>query len=225
MKSLFAAVVVAISILSLPAQAQDFPQQYPIVASDGSAVGNFDLSRTMLAKIDALKGQIPVGNLNGDVTVMQFYDLNCPYCREAAIEVDALVRADGKFKLVLVPYAVLSVQSVQGALIELGVAKMLTPPQYLDFHKRLYANRGRIDGQVALAAAKEMGLDSAKVAAAGNTQANLDILRTTSTVGGEAKLMATPGYVVGGVAIIGHPGRKSLEQIIASMRKCGKVVC
>jgi protein-disulfide isomerase len=227
MKSLLvaAAAVVVSVLLPLRATAQDFPQQYPIVASDGSAVGNFDLSPGILARINGLKGQIPVGNLDGDVTVMQFYDLNCPYCREAAIEVDALVRADKKLKLVLVPYAVLSVQSVQGALIELGVAKMLTPPQYLDFHKRLYANRGRIDGQVALAAAKDMGLDPAKVAAAGNTQANLDTLRTTSTIGGEAKLMATPGYVIGGVAIIGHPGRKSLESIIASMRKCGKVVC
>ena len=225
MKSLLAAVAVALSILSLSASAQDFPHQYPILASDGSEVGNFDLSPAMLAKIDALKGQIPVGGLNGDVTVMQFYDLNCPYCREAAQEVDAIVRADKKLKLILVPYAVLSVQSVQGALIELGVAKMLTPPQYLDFHKRLYASRGTIDGQKALAAAKDMGLDPAKVAAAGNTQENLDILRTTSTVGGEAKLMATPGYVVGGVAIVGHPGRKSLEKIIASMRQCSKVAC
>lgn len=225
MKSLLAAATIVISILSPGAQAQDFPHQYPISASDGSEIGNFDLSPAVLAKITALKGQIPVGALGGDVTLMQFYDLNCPYCREAAIEVDALVRADTKLKLILVPYAVLSVQSVQGALIELGVSKMLTPPQYLDFHKRLYASRGTIDGQKALAAAKEMGLDPAKVAAAGNTQDNLDILRTTSTVGSEARLMATPGYVIGGVAIIGHPGRKSLEKVIAAMRACGKVAC
>ena len=225
MKSLFVAAAFVASLLSLPARAQDFPHQYPIAASNGERIGNFDLPPEVLAKINALTGQIPVGNLNGDVTAMQFYDLNCPYCREAAVEVDALVRADKKLKLVLVPYAVLSVQSVQGALIELGVAKMLTPAQYLDFHKRLYADRGRIDGQRALAAAKDMGLDPAKVAAAGNTQQNLDILRTTSTVGGEAKLMATPAYVIGGVAIIGHPGRKSLEKIIASMRQCNKVAC
>ena len=226
MKSLFAVAIAAVFALSpFSASAQDFPHQYPIVASDGSAVGNFDLSPAVLAKINTLKGQIPVGAPNGDVTLMQFYDLNCPYCREAAIEVDALVRADTKLKLVLVPYAVLSVQSVQGALIELGVSKMLTPPQYLDFHKRLYASRGTIDGQKALAAAKEMGLDPAKVATAGNTQDNLDILRTTSTVGSEARLMATPGYVIGGVAIIGHPGRKSLEKVIAAMRACGKVAC
>ena len=108
MKSLLAAAAIA-SVLSLPVQAQDFPHQYPILASDGSEIGNFNLSPAVLAKINALAGQIPVGNLNGDVTVMQFYDLNCPYCREAAVEVDALVRADDNLKLILVPYAVLSV--------------------------------------------------------------------------------------------------------------------
>lgn len=226
MKSLLVfAVVAAFALLPLRAPAQDFPHQYPIVASDGSDIGNFDLGPEMLAKISMLPGQVPVGDLDGDVTLTEFYDLNCPFCRAAALDVDALVRADKKLKLVLVPYPVLSVQSVQGALIELGAAKMLPPTQYLDFHRRIYANRGTIDGQKALAAAKEVGLDPAKVAAAGNTKENLDILRASSKVGGDAKLMVTPAYVIGGVAVIGHPGRKSLEKIIASMRSCRKVSC
>jgi protein-disulfide isomerase len=226
MKSIFVFALAAAFLFSpLTASAQDFPHQYPIVASDGGDIGNFDLSPEMLAKIGALAGQVPVGNPEGDVTVMQFYDLNCPFCREAAGDVDGLVRTDTKLKLILVPYPVLSVQSVQGALIELGAAKMLTPSQYLDFHRRLYANRGVIDGQKALATAKEMGLDPTKVAAIGNTQENLDILRASSTVGGEAKLMVTPAYVIGGVAMVGHPGRKSLEKIIAAMRTCKKVSC
>jgi protein-disulfide isomerase len=82
-----------------------------------------------------------------------------------------------------------------------------------------------IDGPRVLAAAKEMGLDPQKVAASGNTEATLDLLRTTAKVGGDAGLAATPAYVIGGVAIVGHPGRKSLEKVIASMRQCKKVVC
>jgi protein-disulfide isomerase len=226
MKSLFAAVAaLAIAFSSMQAQAQSLPTQYPIKADDGDTVANFDLPAGKLAKLDALAGQVPVGNLNGDVTVMQFYDLNCPYCRAAAHDVDALVKADPKLKLIFVPYAVLSVQSVQGALIELGVSKMLKPEQYLDFHRRLYESRGTIDGRRALAVAKDMGLDPQKVAAAGNTEANLNILKQSSTVGGDAGLMVTPAYVIGGVAIAGHPGLKPLEKIVAAMRKCGKVVC
>jgi protein-disulfide isomerase len=227
MKSLLIAFAITIAVTLLPAgaPAQGLPTQYPIRADDGDTVANFDLPADKLAKINALAGQVPVGNLNGDVTVMQFYDLNCPYCRAAAHDIDALVKADPKLKLIFVPYAVLSVQSVQGALIELGVAKMIKPWQYLDFHRRLYDSRGIIDGNRALAVAKDMGLDRAKVAAAGNTEANLDILRQSSTVGGDAGLMVTPAYVIGGVAIAGHPGLKSLQKIVVSMRKCGKIVC
>jgi protein-disulfide isomerase len=135
------------------------------------------------------------------------------------------VRADKNLKLVFVPYAVLSVQSVQGALIELGAARFASPQQFLDFHRRIYAGRGLIDGPRTLAAAKETGLDPQKVAASGNTEATLNVLRATANFGTEAKLVATPAYVIGNVAILGHPGRKALEKAIAAMRTCGKVAC
>jgi protein-disulfide isomerase len=222
---LFVAAVLAVVLSPVIAAAQGFPSQYPIKADDGDKIANFTLPADKLAKINALAGQVPVGNLKGDVTVMQFYDLNCPYCREAAHDIDALVQGDPKLKLIFVPYAVLSVQSVQGALIELGAAKMLNAEQYRDFHRRLYANRGLIDGPRALAVAKDMGLDPAKVSAAANTEANLNILRDSATIGGDAGLQVTPAYVVGGVAVIGHPGLKPLQKIVAAMRQCGKVVC
>ena len=210
---------------AVAAMAQMPPARYPIKADDGDAIANFDLKPGFAARLDKLPGKVPVGNLNGDVTLVQFYDLNCPYCREAAADIDALVRADGKLKLVFVPYAVLSVASVRGALIEIAVSKQLTPEQYLDFHRRIYANRGTIDGARVLAVAKDMGLDPEKLASVANTEAMLNILRDNATFGGEAGLAATPAYVIDGVAIVGHPGLKPLQSVIAAVRACGKVVC
>jgi protein-disulfide isomerase len=225
MKSFLVFFAVALSVLTQGASAQGLPAQHRILAADGTPVANFDLSPEMLAKLQGLTAQMPVGDLNGDVTLMQFYDLNCPYCRMAAHDVDAILQEDKKLKLIFVPYAVLSLQSVQGALIEVAASKMLTPAQYLEFHRKLYANRGTIDGQRALAAAKDMGLDPQKVAAAGDTEATLRLLQENATVGGQANLVATPAYVIGGVAIVGHPGRKALEKVIADMRQCGKATC
>jgi protein-disulfide isomerase len=223
MKWLFA---LALARVTATAQAAQFgPAQYKIVSDDGDEITNFDLRPDLAQRLTALAGQVPVGNANGDVTLYQLYDLNCPFCREAAADVDAIVRADKKLKLVFVPYAVLSIQSVQGALIEIAVAKMLSADIFLDFHRRIYAQRGMIDGARALAAAKELGLDPLKVAAEGNTEATLNILRTTATFGTDANLVATPAYVIGNVVILGHPGRKALEKTIASMRQCRKVVC
>ena len=228
MKSVFRAAWVAVTLLMLasPASAQvAMNAQHAIKDSDGAAMANFDLGKGLDARLAKLPGQVPVGNLQGDVTLLQFYDLNCPYCREAAQDVDALVRADPKLKLVLVPYAVLSVPSVQGALIEIGASKSMTPAQYLDFHKRVYAGRGLIDGPRVLAAAGEFGLDKQQLAAVSNTEATLNVLRENADFGTEAKLGVTPASIVGGVVILGHPGLKPLQTVVKSMRSCGKVVC
>jgi protein-disulfide isomerase len=223
MKKLLLAALVC--LVAAAAQAQMRPPQYPIKAYDGDTIANFDVAAPLLAQLDKLPGKVPVGNLAGDVTLYQFYDLNCPYCREAAADIDTLVRSDAKLKLVLVPYAVLSVSSVRGAMVEVAAAKQLSPAQYLDFHKRIYANRGNIDGPKVLGVAKDMGLDVQKLAAVANTEATLNILRDNASFGGQAGLAATPAYIIDGVAIVGHPGLKPLQTVIAAVRACGKVVC
>lgn len=205
--------------------AQFGPDQYAIKSDEGDSITNFDLRIELSARLANLPGQIAVGNPKGDVTLLQFYDLNCPFCREAAADVDALVRADKKLKLVFVPYAVLSVQSAQGALIELAAGEMLTPEKYLEFHRRIYAGRGLIDAPRVLAAAEAIGLDRQELAEAANTESMLGILKQNAVFGSEAKLIATPAYIINGVAILGHPGLKSLQNVIRSVRTCSKVVC
>jgi protein-disulfide isomerase len=218
-------IAIVFCVFGAVAAMAQMPARYPIKADDGDAIANFDLKPGFAARLDRLAGKVAVGDMNGDVTLMQFYDLNCPYCREAAADIDTLVRADKKLKLVLVPYAVLSVASVRGAMVEIAAAKQLTSEQYLDFHKRIYANRGTIDGPKVLAVAKDMGLDPEKLASVANTQTTLNILRDNATFGGEAGLAATPAYVIDGVAIVGHPGLKALQSVVHSVRACGKVVC
>jgi protein-disulfide isomerase len=226
MKVSFASAAVALWLCAAPAMAQHpGTAQFQIRDSGGELNTNFALGPEFGMKLGALAAQMPVGNLNGDVTVYQFYDLNCPYCREAAADVDTLVRSDPKLKLVLVPYPVLSVASVQGALIEAGASKSMTPAQYLDFHKRIYAGRGLIDGPRVLVAAGEFGLDKEKLAAVSNTEATLNVLRANADFGTEAKLGVTPAYIIGGVVILGHPGLKPLQTVVKAMRTCGKVVC
>ncbi len=218
-------IAVFCSVAGAAAAAQFGPSQYPIKADDGELISNFTLSPQLSARLAKLPGQVAVGNLQGDVTLLQFYDLNCPYCREAAADMDALVRADGKLKLIFVPYAVLSMQSVQGGMVEIAAAKLLTPEKYLEFHRRIYAGRGLIDGPRTLVAAQEVGLDPQALAKSANTESTLNVLRETANFGTAAKLAATPAYVIGGVAILGHPGLKPLQAAIRSIRFCGKVVC
>lgn len=220
------AIIVALVLTAASAPAAQFgPAQYAINDDDGDPITNYDLSAELSGRLAKLPGAVAVGNLQGDVTLVQFYDLNCPFCREAAADVDALIRADKKLKLIFVPYAVLSMQSVQGGLVEIAVAKLLTPEKYLEFHRRIYAGRGVIDGARAMLAAKEMGLEQTNVAKIAGAEGTLGILKQSADFGSAAKLIATPAYVVKDVAILGHPGLKPLQKVIAAVRSCGAVVC
>lgn len=203
-----------------PAQEAEFP----IKGIDGTPVLNHRLTPAQAAEVAKLTAVAPAGNPNGDVTVYKFYDLNCPYCRRASQEVAAILKSDRSLKVVFVPYAVLSVGSIQGAMVELAIIT-LAPQRMPEFHRRIYAGRGRIDGDRALAVAKDMGFDLEKIVAIANDPRTPQALKSHAVLGGDLRLVATPAYVVRDVAIVGHPGQKSLQAVIGSVRRCGRVVC
>ncbi len=226
MKTLLAlAVLSAAALFPASASAQSLGKaEFPISGMDGTPIANHRLTPAELARVEGLKNVAVAGNARGDVTVYQFYDLNCSFCRQASGDVAELLRTDKGLKVVFVPYPVLSVQSVQGAMVELQVME-LAPRRFAEFHRRIYAGRGTIDGARALAVAKDMGLDPEKIVARANTPRTPEILKSHAMLGGDLRLMATPAYVVKGVAIVGHPGRELLRDVIGAVRKCGQVVC
>ncbi|MBX9827836.1 MAG: DsbA family protein [Xanthobacteraceae bacterium] len=219
-------LVVALLLAGLPAAlAQQIGgAQFPIKGSDGTAVANYALSAEQMAQVERLPGLVNATVANGNVTIYQFYDLNCPYCRQAAADIDKLVAADPALRLVLVPYPVLSVQSIEASRVELAVRE-LAPKRFFEFHHKVYAGRGVIDGARAIGVTEAMGLDRKKIIEIANRPGITDIMRTHARVGGELKLVATPAYVIQGVAIVGHPGLESLRKVVASVRSCKKVAC
>jgi protein-disulfide isomerase len=219
------ALVLTLMLVSVVAEAQQFgPAQFPIKDDDGDPISNHALSAGQMKQVAGLPGLVEVSG-KGDVTLYQFYDLNCPFCREAAADVDELIRTDQALRLVFVPYPVLSVQSVAGARVELALRELGTPKQFLEFHRKIYAGRGIIDGQRALAVVQAMGFDRQKVIDAANAQRVTATMTAHAKLGTAHKLMATPAYVVAGDAILGHPGLEPLRKVIASVRRCKAVVC
>ena len=226
MAAMIARVALCLMLLAAAAQAQQFgPAQFPIKDDDGDPISNHSVTADQMAGVGRLPGLVDIGEATANVTLYQFYDLNCPFCREAAHDVDELVRTDRALRLVFVPYPVLSVQSVEGARVELAVREIVTPQQFLEFHRKIYAGRGIIDGARALAVAQEMGLDQKQIIELANAQRVTDTMKVHAQLGTALKLMATPAYVIQGVAILGHPGLEPLRKVIASVRACQKVVC
>lgn len=217
---MFGAVTAGVS----PARAQE-GALHPIKGEDGKPVLNYKVPVELESRIEELAGVVVVGNPKGDVTIAEFYDLNCPFCRRASADIAAMIEADRELRVVLVPFPVLGVASIQAARVELAVVKLATPAQVMAFHRKVYAGRGTIDGKRALAAAKDVGLPIAKVTAAADEDSITDTMLSHVRLGDALGLQATPSYIVKGVAVLGHPGRKALEGIVAAIRRCDAPSC
>src|SRR2546430_11773345 len=107
---------------------------------------------------------VTLGNRDGDVTFVEFFDYNCGYCKRAMSDMLDLLKSDPKLKVVLKEFPVLGPGSVEAAQVAVA-ARMQDPAgkKYLDFHQKLLGGRGQADKAHAMAAAKEAGLDMAKL--------------------------------------------------------------
>src|SRR3954465_2930833 len=168
---------------------------------------------------------VVLGNKDGDVTFVEFFDYNCGYCKRAMTDMLDLMKADPKLKVVLKEFPVLSQASVEAA--QVGVAVRMQDPtgkKYLDFHQRLLGGRGQADKAHALTAAKEAGLDMAKL------EKDLTAPEVRATIEENFKLAkamgmnGTPSYVIGKQVVIGAVGLESLKEKIGVAR-CGKATC
>jgi protein-disulfide isomerase len=198
---------------------------YPIKAEDGSLVANHRIPANLENTIEKMADVVVAANPKGKVTLYEFYDLNCPYCRKASADIDELVRTNRQLRLVLVPFAVLGIPSILAARVEYAVARLATPAQFYRFHRLAYAGRGVVDDRRAFEAAQKIGLDMVKVRAVANEDSFAKVMTAHVHLGDALEIQATPGFVIKGVAIVGYPGKAALSQVIASAQRCGAVVC
>ena len=168
--------------------------------------------------------QVTLGNAQGDVTVVEFFDYNCGYCKRAMSDMLELLK-DSKVKFVLKEFPVLGEGSVQAAQVA-AAARMQdkTGKKYLEFHQKLLGGRGQADKARALAVAKEVGFDVAKIEkdmASDEVKAQLEeSFKLAEALG----LNGTPSYVIGDTVVVGAIGLKALQASINTAR-CGKATC
>src|SRR5258708_1416976 len=168
---------------------------------------------------------VSVGNKDGDVTFVEFFDYNCGYCKRAMSDMLDLMKSDPKLKVVLKEFPVLGPGSVEAAQIAVAV-RMQDPSgkKYLDFHQKLLGGKGQADKARAMAAAKDAGLDMARI------EKDLASPEVRATIEENFKLAeamgmnGTPSYVIGKQVVIGAIGRDGLAEKIGIAR-CGKATC
>ncbi|WP_454917473.1 DsbA family protein [Xanthobacter sediminis] len=165
---------------------------------------------------DSPRGVV-VGNPKGDVTLVEFFDYNCGYCKKALSDLQGLIKEDPNLRVVLREFPVLGPGSVEAAQVAVAV-RMVAPEKYLAFHQALLGGRGQADRAKALAAAKEVGIDPAliqKQASSPELNATLD---ESMKIAEALSLNGTPSYVVGDQVVVGAVGFDKLKAAIAESR-------
>jgi protein-disulfide isomerase len=218
----------ALAVLcAAPAQDRDramrYVSEFPLIGDDGQRTPNHAVK--LPGPIEKMPGVVTAANPDGKTTLIEFYDLNCPFCRIASVDIEDMVSTDPDLKLVLVPYPVLGPASVAASQVELALAQLATPQQFYGYHHKVYAQRGTITGLRAFQLAREAGFDGRAIDTISESDDVAQTIKSHLALGKSLGISATPGFIIGGVAILGYPGRHALQAVVDAMRSCGKVTC
>jgi protein-disulfide isomerase len=142
------------------------------------------------------------GNPNGDVSVVEFFDYNCPYCRRSLPVVLKLINEDAKVRLVLKELPILSDDSVAAAKLALAANKQ---GKYFEMHQKLFAEPGKADKEKALRVAKELGLDVDQLQKDAEEPDIKKALNEAKDLAQKLDLKGTPLFLIGDRIISGAP--------------------
>jgi len=177
------------------------------------------------AKLFHSQNQAVVGNPDGDVTLVEFFDYNCAYCRQSVGIVQKLMETDPKLRVVLKDYAILGPDSVEAAEVATAARQQFKGPKFWEYHKRLLSGRGHVGKAQAVAIAKELGADVDQLERDIKSPATHAALAEVDGLAEKLRLGATPSFVVGADALVGAFSLTELKARIDNVRKCGKAAC
>ncbi|MEO7221195.1 MAG: DsbA family protein [Devosia sp.] len=169
-------------------------------------------------------GNVILGNPDGDVTLVELFDYNCGYCRQAVPDMAALIAEDPNLKIILKEFPILSDGSIEAAKIAILVAEDKTL-DYWSFHQKLFATRGQVDAGAALAAAEAVGGNRVTMMIDMNSARAADALKSSYTLAEALDISGTPTYIIGDELIPGAIGLEALRTKIANVRECGSTNC
>ena len=185
------------------------------------ARGDLDL---VAANMDALinDGYSWVGgNPDGDVTIVEFFDYRCGFCRRAHPEVQALLETDGNIRYIAKEFPILGENSVISSRFALAVREVGGDEAYQAANKALIALNSEMQDPVLRPLAASLGLDADAVLAAMDSEGVTEQLSKTRALAQQLQITGTPSFVMGDQMIRGYLPLDAMRDVIAEERSEG----
>lgn len=157
------------------------------------------------------------GNAEGDVTVVEFFDYQCGYCKRAFPVVQEILKTDAKVRYVFKEFPILGPESVTAAKAALAVWT-IAKDKYLAFHSSLMQLRGGLSEERIMEAAKGVGVDAGRLRTAMAEPAIEDTLRGNLELGRKINVNGTPAFIIGGRLVPGAMDLEHMRKEIAAAR-------
>lgn len=162
------------------------------------------------------KGNSPVGgNPDGDVTVVEFFDYRCGYCKRAWETVDRLIREDKNLRIVFKEFPILGPESETASRWALAADKQ---GKYLEFHDELMKHRGAYDDKSLSSIAEKLGLNAGRMRQDAQSADVSNAIQLNRSLANDLGITGTPGFIVDDQLISGAIPYESMVETIAKKR-------
>jgi protein-disulfide isomerase len=158
------------------------------------------------------------GNPKGDVTIVEFFDYRCPYCKQMQPHIQALLKEDGKLRLVLKELPVLGPESVTASRAAIAAMEQGKGDKYIAFHDAMMAFRGQLSEDEVYRMAGKAGLDVKKLKTDMQAPKIEAVLRDNLALADKLGLQGTPAFVIGEELVPGAVSLDSLRQLVQAAR-------
>ncbi|PCD77654.1 DsbA family protein [Pseudothioclava arenosa] len=158
------------------------------------------------------------GNPDGDVTIVEFLDYKCGYCKKAYQEVEKLLESDGNIRFIVKEFPILGEQSDLSSRFAVAVLQLAGPEAYEKTHNAMMAFRGDFTLESLSRLAKDQGLDADALLKRMNEEEVTAVLRANHQLAERMRISGTPAFVIGGELMRGYAPVNVMEKIVADQR-------
>lgn len=181
-----------------------------------------DMNRQFTDKFASKKEEIlkaghpTVGPASADVTIIEFYDYNCGYCKKAYQDVAKLAEEDKNIRFVFIDMPILSESSIEVSKWSLAAAKQ---DKFFEFHSALMKFSGQKDKATLERLAGEAKMDVKKAAADAESKDVLETIEKNLSLARELGINGTPGFIINGQLTPGYMGYEGMKEAVAAVRQ------
>ena len=160
-------------------------------------------------------GHPTLGPDTADMTIIEFYDYNCGYCKKAYEDVAKLHENDKNIRFVFIEMPILSPTSIEAAQWALAAADQ---GKFFEFHSKLMEFSGQKDKKLFEKFATELKMDVKKAAEFAEKKSTLETIEKNLTLARELGISGTPGFILNGQLTPGYMGYEAMKDAVAQIR-------